>query len=92
MQLWAFMFAFVSTHGDAAFLHYRQMETWSSKTSGSTCYPSYPPGAKNEGEGARRRKDRKRQERRGKRDAFHVKETAVNVERKRELLGVRSHL
>lgn len=46
MQLWAWLFAFVSAQGDAAFLHYRQMETWSSKTSGSTCYPSYPLGLK----------------------------------------------
>lgn len=46
VELWAFVFAFVSAQGDAAFLHYRQMETWSAKTSGSTCYPSYPLGQK----------------------------------------------
>lgn len=35
------LFHFIVAQGDAAFLDFRQMETWSPQTNGSTCYPSY---------------------------------------------------
>ncbi len=58
MWLWDLLFGFIVAQGDAAFLHYRQIETWSHKSSGSTCYPSYLLGLKREDEGAQRRKSR----------------------------------
>lgn len=38
--------SFIVAQGDAAFLHFRQKETGSPLTGGSTCYPSYLLGLK----------------------------------------------